>query len=192
VAIDLPDASVLIQVDWHGGGRQQEAQRMGRILRPKPNGDDSKAYFYSLVSKDTREMYHASKRQQYGGLSASALSCVLDVAAAPRYLIDQGYTYKVVLSRNLMDQDGSLSDVEWCLSTDEDNRVLFEATMAYVRHRVDKQRAGRGGNIKAAPTSKKRGRTTEEDAKPPSSKTRHLLFRARDAKRRITTIRIKT
>lgn len=60
MAIDLPDASVLIQVDWHGGGRQQEAQRMGRILRPKPNGQDSRAYFYSLVSRDTKEMYHAA------------------------------------------------------------------------------------------------------------------------------------
>ena len=51
VAIDLPDANILIQVSGHGGGRRQEAQRMGRILRPKSGTGpgSNEAIFYSLV-----------------------------------------------------------------------------------------------------------------------------------------------
>ena len=52
-AIDLPDANVLIQVSGTFGSRQEEAQRLGRILRPKPNGET--AHFYTLVTRDTRE-----------------------------------------------------------------------------------------------------------------------------------------
>lgn len=46
--------------------RRQEAQRLGRILRPKPKVDEEfNAFFYSLVSKDTQEMLYADKRQQF-------------------------------------------------------------------------------------------------------------------------------
>jgi len=77
VALDLPEASVIIQVASHFGARRQEAQRLGRILRPKPNPTGGfNAFFYTMVSTDTKEMYHSSKRQQY--------------------LIDQGYTFKVL------------------------------------------------------------------------------------------------
>jgi DNA excision repair protein ERCC-3 len=76
-ALDIPEANVIIQVSSHFGGRRQEAQRLGRILRPKPNPTGGfNAFFYTLVSTDTREMYFSSKRQQY--------------------LVDQGYTFKVV------------------------------------------------------------------------------------------------
>lgn len=75
VAIDLPDANVILQVSGQGGGRRQEAQRMGRILRKKSNGMDNNAKFYSLLSRDTKEMVTGAKRQEY--------------------LIDQGYQYKV-------------------------------------------------------------------------------------------------
>jgi len=51
-SIDLPDASVCIQVSGTFGSRQEEAQRLGRILRPK----DRHAYFYTVVSKDTWEL----------------------------------------------------------------------------------------------------------------------------------------
>lgn len=51
-SIDLPDANVLIQISAHGGSRRQEAQRLGRILRPKKNSaaEEYNAFFYSLVS----------------------------------------------------------------------------------------------------------------------------------------------
>jgi DNA excision repair protein ERCC-3 len=77
-SIDLPGANVIIQISSHFGSRRQEAQRLGRILRPKANSiqTDFNAYFYSLVSQDTQEMWYADKRQQF--------------------LIDQGYAYKVV------------------------------------------------------------------------------------------------
>jgi DNA excision repair protein ERCC-3 len=77
-ALDIPEANVIIQVSSHFGSRRQEAQRLGRILRPKPNPTGGfNAFFYSLVSTDTREMYFSSKRQQY--------------------LVDQGYTYQVCI-----------------------------------------------------------------------------------------------
>ena len=78
VAIDLPEANVIVQVSSHFGSRRQEAQRLGRILRAKPgaDGDGFNAFFYTLVSTDTAEMFYSAKRQQY--------------------LVDQGYTFKVV------------------------------------------------------------------------------------------------
>jgi len=77
-ALDIPEANVVIQVSSHFGARRQETQRLGRILRPKANQTASgfNAFFYTLVTTDTREMYYSTKRQQY--------------------LIDQGYTFKIV------------------------------------------------------------------------------------------------
>jgi len=60
-SIDLPDASVCIQVSGTFGSRQEEAQRLGRILRPKSR----QAFFYSLVSKDSSEMRFAMNRQLF-------------------------------------------------------------------------------------------------------------------------------
>lgn len=78
-AIDLPDANVAIEVSGTFGSRQEEAQRLGRILRPK--ADDNKAWFYTIVSQDTREQEFAVKRQLY--------------------LTEQGYGYAVVSSETL-------------------------------------------------------------------------------------------
>ncbi|TPX68725.1 hypothetical protein SpCBS45565_g02880 [Spizellomyces sp. 'palustris'] len=76
-SIDLPEATCLVQVSSHYGSRRQEAQRLGRILRAKQRTDDGiNAYFYSLVSRDTEEVYYSAKRQ--------------------RFLIDQGYQFKVI------------------------------------------------------------------------------------------------
>src|SRR5262245_7227854 len=72
-AIDLPDANVLIQVSGTFGSRQEEAQRLGRILRPKGNGDV--ADFYTLVTRDTRELDFAHHRQLF--------------------LTEQGYSYRI-------------------------------------------------------------------------------------------------
>lgn len=62
-AIDLPDANVLIQVSGTFGSRQEEAQRLGRILRPKGPGEE--AHFYTLVTRDTRELDFAHHRQMF-------------------------------------------------------------------------------------------------------------------------------
>lgn len=67
-SIDLPSANVIIQISSHFGSRRQEAQRLGRILRPKEAAHIAKkdkeynAFFYSLVSRDTHEMLYADKR----------------------------------------------------------------------------------------------------------------------------------
>ena len=73
-AIDLPDANVMIQVSGTFGSRQEEAQRLGRILRPKEG--EIPARFYTLVSRDTREMDFAHHRQLF--------------------LTEQGYTYDIL------------------------------------------------------------------------------------------------
>lgn len=65
-SIDLPEATCLIQISSHFASRRQEAQRLGRILRAKRRNDEGfNAFFYSLVSKDTQEMYYSSKRQGF-------------------------------------------------------------------------------------------------------------------------------
>ncbi|XP_068305904.1 general transcription and DNA repair factor IIH helicase/translocase subunit XPB1 [Pyrus communis] len=85
-SIDIPEANVIIQISSHAGSRRQEAQRLGRILRAKGRLQDRmaggkeeyNAFFYSLVSMDTQEMYYSTKRQQF--------------------LIDQGYSFKIITS----------------------------------------------------------------------------------------------
>ena len=72
-AIDLPDANVAIQVSGTFGSRQEEAQRLGRILRPKSDGGP--AYFYTVVTEDTVEQQYAQKRQLF--------------------LTEQGYRYRI-------------------------------------------------------------------------------------------------
>ncbi|MGE5542126.1 MAG: helicase-related protein, partial [Bacillota bacterium] len=87
-AIDLPDASVAIQVSGTFGSRQEEAQRLGRILRPKKNG--AKARLYSLVTRDTKDQEFAQNRQlflteqgyQYTILNESELPAELKEAQA--------------------------------------------------------------------------------------------------------------
>jgi len=62
-AIDLPEASVAIQISGTFGSRQEEAQRLGRILRPFK--DDKQAHFYTLVSRDSVEQEYALNRQLF-------------------------------------------------------------------------------------------------------------------------------
>lgn len=62
-SLDLPDANVAIQVSGTFGSRQEEAQRLGRILRPKQDG--GQAHFYSLVTRDTRDQDFAANRQMF-------------------------------------------------------------------------------------------------------------------------------
>jgi DNA excision repair protein ERCC-3 len=78
-AIDLPDANVAIQVSGTFGSRQEEAQRLGRILRPKSDG--AGAVFYSVVTLGSRDQEFAEKRQLF--------------------LTEQGYTYRIVEAEQL-------------------------------------------------------------------------------------------
>lgn len=96
-SIDIPEANVIIQISSHAGSRRQEAQRLGRILRAKGKHQDRmaggkeeyNAFFYSLVSTDTQEMYYSTKRQQF--------------------LIDQGYSFKVITSLPPAEEGPNLS-----------------------------------------------------------------------------------
>jgi DNA excision repair protein ERCC-3 len=73
-SIDLPEASIAIQVSGTFGSRQEEAQRLGRILRPKSDGRGAR--FYSLVARDTIDQDFAQNRQ--------------------RFLAEQGYSYRII------------------------------------------------------------------------------------------------
>jgi len=73
-SIDLPEASVAVQVSGTFGSRQEEAQRLGRVLRPKADG--RQARFFTVVSRETNDQHFASRRQ--------------------RFLAEQGYAYTIV------------------------------------------------------------------------------------------------
>lgn len=81
-SVDLPDASVAIQISGSYGSRQEEAQRLGRLLRPKPNG--ASASFYTLVTRDTVDQDFAQNRQ--------------------RFLAEQGYSYTLMNADELTSQ----------------------------------------------------------------------------------------
>ncbi len=78
IGLDLPSAEVMIQVNGNFGSRQEEAQRLGRLLRP---GNGKTVDFFSLVSLGTRETEYARRRQ--------------------RFLVDQGYEYGIVDAADL-------------------------------------------------------------------------------------------
>ena len=73
-SIDLPEASVAVQISGTFGSRQEEAQRLGRLLRPKSDGGG--AVFYSVVTRDTLDTEYAAHRQ--------------------RFLAEQGYAYRII------------------------------------------------------------------------------------------------
>ncbi len=86
-AINLPSANVAIEISGTFGSRQEEAQRLGRILRPKGEGE---AYFYAIVSAETVDEEYSAKRQIF--------------------LTEQGYNYTII-SLEELDEEGSLSGV---------------------------------------------------------------------------------
>lgn len=86
-SIDLPDANVAIQISGTYGSRQEEAQRLGRILRPKQDG--KRAYFYTVVSKETVDQEYSANRQ--------------------RFLTEQGYQYLILYDDELPE---ALPDLE--------------------------------------------------------------------------------
>ena len=78
-SIDLPGASVAVQVSGSFGSRQEEAQRLGRIMRPKSDG--RQAHFYTVVARDTKDQEFAAHRQ--------------------RFLAEQGYAYEIIEADDL-------------------------------------------------------------------------------------------
>ncbi|WP_043444528.1 DNA repair helicase XPB [Arthrobacter sp. L77] len=82
-SIDLPEASVAIQVSGSFGSRQEEAQRLGRLLRPKTDG--RAARFYTVVARDTLDQDFAAKRQ--------------------RFLAEQGYAYRILDATAIADNE---------------------------------------------------------------------------------------
>src|SRR5690606_38241662 len=72
-AVDLPNANVMVQLSGMFGSRQEEAQRLGRILRPH---DDQMAHFYTIVTKDTVDQMYGANRQLF--------------------LTEQGYQYTIL------------------------------------------------------------------------------------------------
>ena len=81
-SLDLPEASVAIQVSGTFGSRQEEAQRLGRVLRPK--GDGRTAHFYTVVARDTVDADFAAHRQ--------------------RFLAEQGYAYRIVDADDILQE----------------------------------------------------------------------------------------
>lgn len=78
-SLDLPEASVAIQVSGAFGSRQEEAQRLGRLMRPKADGRTAR--FYTVVARDTVDADFAAKRQ--------------------RFLAEQGYAYRIMDAKEL-------------------------------------------------------------------------------------------
>ncbi|HTZ45526.1 MAG TPA: DNA repair helicase XPB [Jatrophihabitans sp.] len=79
-SIDLPEAAVAVQISGTFGSRQEEAQRLGRVLRPKHDG--RQAHFYTVVSRDTLDAEYAAHRQ--------------------RFLAEQGYAYTIIDADDLV------------------------------------------------------------------------------------------
>ncbi|KAJ4806498.1 DNA repair helicase XPB1 [Rhynchospora pubera] len=184
-SIDIPEANVIIQISSHAGSRRQEAQRLGRILRAKGKHQDRmaggkeeyNAFFYSLVSTDTQEMYYSTKRQQF--------------------LIDQGYSFKVITSlpppdsgpelsyHSLDEQLDLLSKVLNAgddmvgleqLEEDSDGKALLKA-----RRLPGSMSAfsGAGGMVYMEYNTGKGKMTMQGKSKPKDPSKRHVLFKKR-------------
>jgi DNA excision repair protein ERCC-3 len=90
-AIDLPDVSVAIEVSGTFGSRQEEAQRLGRILRPKQDGRP--AHFYAIVMRDTKDQVFGAKRQMF--------------------LTEQGYKYEILYADDLASYSPETDHATW-------------------------------------------------------------------------------
>ncbi len=179
-SIDLPEATCLIQISSHFGSRRQEAQRLGRILRAKKRHEEGfNAFFYSLVSRDTEEMYYSSKRQQF--------------------LIDQGYAFKVVTELQGMADFASLA-----YTTHREQNELLQAVLLTAEEEAEEEVIDGGdGDVEATIVRTKhaslgslsgatdmaymehnRAVTSATLSSSSSKKARHPLFKARSASKR--------
>jgi superfamily II DNA or RNA helicase len=151
-AIDLPDANVAIQVSGTFGSRQEEAQRLGRILRPKADGGP--AHFYTLVTRDTKDQDFSANRQLF--------------------LTEQGYRYTI------MDAHDVVPDVEAKVAAEQ--RMLEQEGADALRARAAERRkallngsedaededgAPRNGRKAAAPTPVPADGTKKRRGRPP-------------------------
>ncbi|KAI1658216.1 DNA repair helicase rad25 [Daldinia decipiens] len=133
-SLDLPEATCLIQISSHYGSRRQEAQRLGRILRAKRRSDEGfNAFFYSLVSRDTPEMYYSTKRQAF--------------------LVDQGYSFKVITSLTGMEKMEGL-----VFSTPQERRELLAKIVTDTEKPDDRDRDDTTDDMFNITGSRKRGR----------------------------------
>ncbi|XP_053684118.1 general transcription and DNA repair factor IIH helicase subunit XPB [Sabethes cyaneus] len=134
-SFDLPEANVLIQISSHGGSRRQEAQRLGRILRAKKGAiaEEYNAFFYTLVSQDTLEMGYSRKRQ--------------------RFLVNQGYSYKVITHLAGMDSDTDL----FYKTREEQGQLLQQVLSASDMDCEDERIPGEGGGAPRPGASKRTG-----------------------------------
>ncbi len=90
-AVDLPDVSVAIEISGTFGSRQEEAQRLGRVLRPKRDGRP--AHFYAIVMRDTKDQDFGAKRQMF--------------------LTEQGYKYEILYRDDLPNYDPERDHAAW-------------------------------------------------------------------------------
>jgi len=186
-SIDIPEANVIIQISSHAGSRRQEAQRLGRILRAKGKHQDRmaggkeeyNAFFYSLVSTDTQEMYYSTKRQQF--------------------LIDQGYSFKVITSlpppdtgadlnyHTLEDQLALLTKVlnagDDVVGLEQLEEDADDITLLKARRSVGSMSAmsGASGMVYMEYSRGKQGMQGQMKGKPRDPTKRHNLFKRRFA-----------
>ncbi|XP_060086074.1 general transcription and DNA repair factor IIH helicase subunit XPB-like [Ylistrum balloti] len=120
-SFDLPEANVLIQISAHGGSRRQEAQRLGRILRAKKGAvaEEYNAFFYSLVTQDTMEVHYSLKRQ--------------------RFLVNQGYSYKVITRFAGMDEENL------AYRTKDEQMQLLQKVLAATEQDAEEEQGGGDG-----------------------------------------------
>ncbi|KAJ3208266.1 hypothetical protein HDU67_006921 [Dinochytrium kinnereticum] len=155
-SLDLPEATCLIQISSQFGSRRQEAQRMGRILRAKRRNEEGfRSRFFTLVSRDTDEVAFSDKRK--------------------RFLIDQGYEYKVIPDLTSLIPDSVLPKLQLSLrkhqlalldeilkqndeAGEEEDVNVAEDDLASEFARAGKAKSGRGGGAvgKKGPTAAER------------------------------------
>ncbi|KAJ8946723.1 hypothetical protein NQ318_020817 [Aromia moschata] len=163
-SFDLPEANVLIQISSHGGSRRQEAQRLGRILRAKKGAiaEEYNAFFYTLVSQDTMEMNYSRKRQ--------------------RFLVNQGYSYKVITKLAGMDEEPDLL----YKTREEQGQLLQQVLAASDIDCEDERIPGEGGPRSGGSVTRRVGNLASlsgaDDAvyyeyKKPANLNKHPLFK---------------
>ena len=111
ISIDIPNANIIIQISSHYGSRMQEAQRFGRILRPKKDiFSEYNAFFYTIVSKNTEEMEYSNKRH--------------------RFLVNQGYYFNII---------NDIKQIIENMNEEEKNKILekFENDKSYIEYTRD-------------------------------------------------------
>ncbi|OUC43705.1 phage tail component protein [Trichinella nativa] len=166
-----PRANVLIQISAHGGSRRQEAQRLGRILRAKRGGscsDQFNAFFYSLVSQDTLEMSYGRRRQ--------------------RFLINQGYSYKVITNLVGMEQEtllystkeeqlGLLHQVLSASDADAEEENVPEDGVDAVAKPANSKFARKQGSMSSISGAQNQAYLHSDTSARTSNKERHPLFK---------------